>query len=254
MRKFIKFLVRKIPRPILIKFSFLFSGIISIFYKGKKYECPICEHKFRKMLPYGNKGAVNRLCPKCLSLERHRLIWLYLKQKTKFFTDNLKVLHIAPEQSFFKRFKALDNLDYTTGDLESPIVDVHFDIQNMPFKDNTYDIVICNHVLEHIPNEHKAITEIYRILKKGGWAILQVPINPNFEKTYEDPSITDPKEREKHFGQYDHLRYHGKDYGKRLEAGGFTVDENKFVKTFTNEQIDYYRLPKNETLYIAKKI
>lgn len=254
MRKFIKFLVRKVPRPILIKFSFIFSGIISLFYKGKKHQCPICENKFRKMLPYGNKGAVNRLCPSCLSLERHRLIWLYLQNKTNFFTANLKVLHIAPEQSFLKRFKALKNLDYTTGDLESPIVDVHFDIQDMPFKDDTYDVVMCNHVLEHIPDEHKAITEIYRILKKGGWAILQVPINPNFEKTYEDPNITDPKEREKHFGQYDHLRYHGLDYAKRLQNGGFSVDENLYVKEFKDSQIEYYRLPKNETLFIAKKI
>ena len=254
MRKFITFLVRKIPRPILIRFSFIFSKIVTLFYKGDNHECPICENKFRKMLPYGNKGAVNRLCPSCLSLERHRLIWLYLKQKTGFFTDNLKVLHIAPEQSFFKRFKALENLDYTTGDLESPIVDIHFDIQNIPFEDNTYDVVMANHVLEHIPDEYKATSELYRILKPGGWAILQVPINPNFKETYEDKSITDPKEREKHFGQYDHLRYHGLDYASRLEKSGFKVDSNMFVEELGEELIEKYRLSKNETLYVAQKL
>ncbi len=254
MRKFITFLVRKIPRPILIRFSFIFSKIVTLFYKGDNHECPICENKFRKMLPYGNKGAVNRLCPSCLSLERHRLIWLYLKQKTGFFTDNLKVLHIAPEQSFFKRFKALENLDYTTGDLESPIVDIHFDIQNIPFEDNTYDVVMANHVLEHIPDEYKATSELYRILKPGGWAILQVPINPNFKETYEDKSITDPKEREKHFGQYDHLRHHGLDYANRLEKSGFKVDSNMFVKDLGEELIEKYRLSKNETLYVAQKL
>ncbi len=253
MRKFITFVVRKIPRPILIRFSFIFSKIVTLFYKGNNHECPICENKFRKMLPYGNKGAINRLCPSCLSLERHRLIWLYLKEKTAFFTENLKVLHIAPEQSFLKRFKALGNLDYTTGDLESPIVDVHFDIQNIPFEDNTFDVVMANHVLEHIPDEYKATSELYRILKPGGWAILQVPINPNFKETYEDKSITDPKEREKHFGQYDHLRYHGLDYASRLEKSGFTVDSNIFVKELGEELVEKYRLHINETIYIAKK-
>jgi SAM-dependent methyltransferase len=253
MRKFIKFLVRKIPRPYLIKFSYAFSWIVAIFYKGNKHECPICGGTYRKLLPYGNKGDDNRLCPKCLSLERHRLIWLYLKQKTNFFSDNLKVLHIAPEQSFYKRFKALENIDYYTADLESPLAQYHFDIHEIPFDENTFDVIICNHVLEHVEDEFKVTREFYRVLKPGGFAILQVPINLQFETTYEDPKITDPKEREKHFGQYDHLRWHGKDYADRLRKSGFNVEESNFVNEFSEQQIERYRLPRNEILYIARK-
>ncbi len=251
-----KFLVRNIPRIYLIKFSFAFSYVFSLFYVGKKQECPICEGHFRKFLPYGytDENSDNRLCPRCLSLERHRLIWLYLQKKTDIFSKPTKMLHIAPEQSFYKRFKNINTLTYHTGDLESPIADYHFDIHKIPFEDNSYDFVMCNHVLEHVENEFQATSEIYRVLKHGGWAILQVPINLEFEVTYEDPSITDSKEREKHFGQYDHVRWHGKDYGKRLEKSGFKVEELNFISELPKEQIKKMRLSKNEILYIARKI
>jgi len=253
MRKFIKFLVRKIPRPYLIKFSYAFSWIVAMFYKGNNHTCPICEGNYRTLLPYGNKGDVNRLCPNCLSLERHRLIWLYLQKKTNFFTDNLKVLHIAPEQTFYKRFKALKNIDYYTADLESPLAEYHFDIHEIPFDENTFDVIMCNHVLEHVKDEFQVVREFKRVLKKGGWAILQVPINSTFEKTYEDWNITDPKEREVHFGQYDHVRWHGKDYGDRLRESGLNVEELDFVNEFSAEEIERYRLSKNEILYVVHK-
>ena len=253
MRAIIKFLVRKVPRPILIKFSYLFSSVMSLFYKGNNVECPVCESTFRKFLPYGNQGIDNRLCPKCLSLERHRLIWLFLKQKTNFFNAELKVLHIAPEQPFLKPFKKLKKLDYTTADLESPIADVKMDIREMPFEDNSYDVLMCNHVLEHIDNEQKATSEIYRVLKKGGWAILQVPLDASLEETYEDLSITDPKEREKLFGQYDHVRLYGRDYPQRLEKSGLKVLPDDLVTEIGNELAERYRLDKTELLYFCKK-
>ncbi len=253
MRTIIKFLVRKIPRPILIKFSYMFSWIIRLFYRGNNVECPICEHHFSKFLPYGPKGMNNRLCPKCLSLERHRLIWLYLKQKTNFFQDNLKLLHIAPEQTFLGKFKKMQNLDYVTADLESPIADVKMDIRNMPFDDNSFDVLLCNHVLEHIDDEQKAVSEIRRVLKKGAWAILQVPLDTSLNTTYENPSITDPKQREKHFGQYDHVRLYGKDYGKRLAQSGLNVDANNFVNEIDAYLAERYRLDKTELLYIVTK-
>ena len=256
MRVFIKFLVRNIPRHWLIRFSYIFSGIIAWFYKGDTHYCPVCGGKFSKMLPYGNNAGVNRLCPKCLSLERHRLLWMYFKEKTNLFTENLKVLHVAPEQPFVGRFRKMKNLDYTTADLVSPLADVKLDIQNMPFEDNTFDVFICNHVLEHVPDELKALSEVKRILKPGGWAILQVPINYSLETTYEDSSITDPKEREKHFGQYDHLRYHGLDYQQRLEKGGFKVIAEKFYAQFDATQTEYMRLSKfgeNEVIFKCVK-
>lgn len=253
MKKFIKFLVRKLPRPLLIRFSKSFSFLIKAFYSGNEVECPICNHHFSKFLPYGNNGDENRLCPNCLSLERHRLMWLYLKDHSDFFTKNYKLLHFAPEQPFLKIFKKMSNLDYTTADLVSPIADLHIDIMQIPLEDNTYDIVFCNHVLEHVENDITAMKEIYRVLKPEGWAIIQVPINYTYEKTHEDLSITDSKERERVFGQYDHVRWHGLDYPNRLEEAGFKVESFDIKKYLSPELVERYRLDKREILYIGKK-
>lgn len=253
MKKLMTFLVRFIPRPILIKFSFAFSKIVQLFYRGNAVTCPVCENSFSKFLPYGNQGKDNRLCPNCLSLERHRLLWLYLKHETNFFDENHKMLHIAPEQPFIKRFKKLKNLDYITADIESPIADIKMDIRNIPFEDNIFDIIFCNHVLEHIDDDNKAMTEMLRVLRPGGWIILQVPIERDRAITYEDFSITDPKEREKHFGQYDHVRVYGTDYKQRLLAAGFEVIEDDFVNDFSDEEIERYRLDKSEFIYHCYK-
>lgn len=253
MKRVIRFIVRNVPRPWMIRFSGLFRILVTPFYRGSRYRCPVCENSFKKMLPYGNQGTDNRLCPSCLSLERHRLLWLYLKQRTSFFNDSLKVLHVAPEQPFIKRFKALPNLSYITADLLSPLADIRMDIQNIPQPDNTYDVVICNHVLEHVENDAKAIGEIFRVLKPGGWAILQVPINWSSEATYEDPSIKTASEREKHFGQYDHVRYYGHDYPQRLRGAGFNVDDEDFLSTFSEGERDFMRLPEREMIWKSTK-
>lgn len=253
MKKFIRFLVRKIPRPVLIKFSFIFSRIITVFYKGNNVHCPVCKSNFRKFLPYGNKGIDNRLCPNCLTLERHRLIWLFLEKETNFFTQKNKMLHIAPEQPFLKRFKKLANLDYITADLESPLADVKTDIQDMPFNDNEFDIVLCNHVIEHIENEQVALKEVFRVLKPEGWAILQVPLDASLNKTYENPTIKSPEEREKHFGQYDHVRLYGNDYPERLKIAGFEVKIYCPEQLTTAQNVEKYRLEKNEKLYLCIK-
>ncbi len=253
MRKLIRFFVRHIPRPILIKFSRLFSFLIRPFYVGNNVECPVCGKEFRKFLPYGNKAGVNRLCPNCLSLERHRLMWLYLRDFSDFFTTELKVLHIAPEQPFLKKFKAAENLSYTTGDLLSPIADIHFDIMDIPLADDSYDFVICNHVMEHVENDIIAMKEVRRILKPGGRAILQVPINYTYQETAENKSITDPKDRERIYGQYDHLRWHGLDYPKRLEKAGFNVEYFDIKQHINTDLVERYRLDKQEILYVSKK-
>lgn len=253
MRRFITFLVRHIPRPWLIRLSYPFRKIVVSFYKGNNHECTVCGGTFRKLLPYGNSGMDNRMCPKCLALERHRLMWSHFKNNTTLFTEPHKVLHVAPEQPFMERFRKMDNLDYTTGDLVSPLADVKMDIMNIPFEKDTFDVVICNHVLEHVQSDIKAMEEVLRILKPGGWAILQVPINYNYTETHEDLTITDPKERERVFGQYDHVRWHGLDYGKRLTSAGFDVDENRYIDSFSDEEIERYRFIKGEVLYIAKK-
>jgi len=256
LKSIIRLLLKIFPRPFLIRMSLLINRVVALFYMGNKVECPVCGGKFRKFLPYGytkQTGRDNALCPRCLSLERHRLMYLYLKEKTDFFTKDLKVLHIAPEQCFYKRFRALENLDYTTGDLESPIADVHFDVQAIPFSNETYDVVICNHVLEHVEDDTKAMSEIYRILKPGGFAILQVPQDADAEKTYEDPSITDPIEREKHFLQKDHVRLYGLDYSERLSSVGFKVTADTYSNKFPLDTAKRFGLPMKEIFYFNKK-
>ncbi len=253
MRRFIAFIVRKVPRPWLIRLSGIFSALMVVFYKGNRYQCPVCQGKFKRFLPYGNTGAANRLCPSCLSLERHRLLWLYLHNRTNFFSAPLKVLHVAPEQPFIRRFRALKNLDYTTADLVSPLADVKMDIMQMPLPNDTFDVVICNHVLEHVSDDRIAMQEILRVLRPGGWAILQVPVDWNRDYTLEDSSITSPAEREKYFGQYDHLRYHGTDYPDRLHEAGFDVDQEDYLASFTHEERDYYRLSPREMIWKSTK-
>jgi len=243
-----------VPRPYLIKISYLVSPLLALFYKGTKYIDPIDGKGFRKLLPYGyGKQRKNALSPSTLSLERHRLMWLYLKDETDFFTTNKKVLHMAPEQCFINRFKKLKNLDYTTADLYSPIVDVKADILDLPFNDNSFDIVICNHVLEHIIDDKKAMQELYRVLKPNGMGIFQIPQDLSLETTYEDFSITSEEERAKHFGQYDHVRVYGKDYFNRLRDVGFEVNEIDYSKKIKNELVERYCLTKGEILPICYK-
>lgn len=253
MKRLIKFIVKRVPRPIMLKLSVLVC-LLKPLYLGNKVECPICGKHYRKFLPYGNSGAENRLCPNCLSLERHRLMWIYLKNHSDFFTKNYNFLHFAPEQPFLKRFKKLTNLNYTTADIVSPLADIHIDIMDTKLESNCYDLIFANHVLEHVPNDISAMKELYRIMKNGAWAILQVPINNKAQSTDEDINITDPHERERRFGQYDHVRYHGLDYPKRLEQAGFKVDEFSVKEKFSAQQIEKMRLDKNEILYIARKI
>jgi SAM-dependent methyltransferase len=206
------------------------------------------------MLPYGNKAGENRLCPVCLSLERHRLMWLYLNDHSDFFTAEYKVLHIAPEQPFLKKFKSAKNLDYTTADMVSPIADLHFDIMQIPLPDNSYDWVICNHVLEHVENDIEAMREVLRILKPGGRAILQVPINYSYTETHEDKSITTDKQREEIYGQYDHVRWHGLDYPERMKTAGFTVEEFDIKMHLPSDMVEKYRLDLREILFVGSKV
>jgi SAM-dependent methyltransferase len=207
------------------------------------------------MMPYGrNPPRENALCPNCLSLERHRLLWLFLKEKTNLFTDKIDFLHIAPEQCFIHRFGKLKNLNYITADIESPLAKVKMDIHKIPFKDNTFDAVMCNHVLEHAEDDIKAMEEVHRVLKTGGWAILQVPfMGKNLDRTFEDPNISTPSEREKVYGQNDHVRTYGKDYPERLRKAGFSVTEDRFVMGLPKDQIKKYVLPHDEVIYYCEK-
>ncbi len=247
-------ILNSLPRPWLIRLSYWVRPLTDIYFKGDTFEDPINKKTYRKFLPYGyGKGRDNVLSPGTLSLERHRLMWLYLERETDFFLKEYKVLHMAPEQSFLKRFKKQSNLDYITADLYSPIVDVKADILNLPFFKNEFDVIFCNHVLEHIEDDAQAMSELYRVMKAGGWGIFQVPMRIKEEKTYEDFSITTAEERKKHFGQYDHVRWYGLDYFDRLRKVGFQVNEYQVKDHFSPEEIKRYGLWQNEILPIVSK-
>ena len=251
-----KVILNTVPRPLLIKASYIVRPIITLYLKGNTYTDPIDGKSFRKFLPYGyGNQRKNALSPSTLSLERHRLMWLFLKDETNFFnsTKKLKVLHIAPEQCFLDLFKKQKNLEYITSDLESPIADVKADICDLPFKENEFDVVFCNHVLEHIPDDTKAMQELYRVMKKGGFGVFQIPQDLSRDATFEDNSITDKDERAKIFGQYDHVRVYGKDYFNKLRSVGFKVDEVDYTKKIDSKQIERFCLMKGEILPICYK-
>jgi len=250
----IKLILKIFPRTFLIKFSFIFQPLLSLLLKGDKFTDPIDGKSFRKFLSYGyNKLRKNALSPSTLSLERHRLLWLYLINETVLFEKKIKLLHFAPEQAFYKRFKKLNNIQYDSIDINSPLAKIKADICDLPIKDNTYDFILCNHVLEHVLDDNKAMSELYRVLKKGGTGIFQVPIDMNRKKTFQDDSITDKLERNKIFGQYDHVRVYGKDYFNKLENTGFKVQQIDYSKEFSNEEILKYSIIKGEVIPVCTK-
>ena len=256
MKKLFKLVLNTIPRPILIRLSYIARPIIAFALKGNKFTDPIDGKSFKSMLPYGYETQRNNvLSPSTLSLERHRLLWLYLNEETDFFTskEKKKVLHFAPEQAFYKLFRNQKNLDYTTTDLFSPLADVKADICNLPFEDNQYDVILCNHVLEHIPDDTKAMQELYRVLKPGGLAILQIPQDLSRATTFADDTITDQKERAKIFGQYDHVRIYGRDYFDKLRSIGFKVIEEDYTNKITPELVEKYCLAKGEIIPVCFK-
>jgi len=236
IQKTFKFFLNKIPRPLLIRLSYIIRPIIAFSLKGTKYIDPIDGKSFKKFLPYGYENQrENVLSPSTLSLERHRLLWLYLKNETELFTTPIKLLHFAPEQAFYKRFRKMKNLEYITTDLNSPLADVKADICNLPFEDNSFDFILCNHVLEHIPDDTKAMKELKRA------------------NTFEDNSITSRKERAKIFGQYDHVRVYGRDYFDKLRSIGFKVKEVNYTQTLSASEIDTFRLAKGEIIPVCTK-
>lgn len=254
IKKVFKTILNTIPRPILIRASYFVRPVLAFALKGNRFTDPIDGKSFKTFLPYGYGNQRNNvLSPSTLSLERHRLLWLYLKNETDFFVKELKVLHFAPEQAFYNRFKKQKNLNYTTTDLESPLADVKADICNLPFENDAYDVILCNHVLEHIPDDTKAMQELYRVLKPGGMAILQIPQDLSREKTFEDNSITDKKERAKIFGQYDHVRVYGRDYFDKLRSIGFKVDAVDYTSKLSKEKVEKYCLAKGEIIPVCYK-
>lgn len=208
-------------------------------------------------MPYGY-GVSRRdaLCPRCLGLERHRLLWLYIERETALLDCYHTLLHIAPEVALkrqFERHYGKEHAEnYITADLESPLAKLHFDIQDIPLEDESIDVVICNHILEHVEDDRKALRELHRILRPEGWGVVLVPQDLNREKTFEDDTITSPEERARIFGQYDHRRIYGRDYADRLRECGFEVEEIEYEKHLSEEEVKQYATA-GERLYVIKR-
>ena len=214
--------------------------------------CPLCEQYSRRFGFFGDPPRKEAVCLKCRSLERHRLVWLYFHQKTNLFAPETKrLLHIAPEKQLSNRLKADPSIDYLSVDLQMPHAMRHMDITQLELEAQTFDAVYCSHVLEHIPDDRRALHEIYRVLSPGGWAILQVPMSS--EPTYEDPAITSPDERKHHFGQHNHVRLYGPDYKDRLEEVGFQVNVDDFVTRLSSRTRRKLRLDPKEMIYFCQK-
>jgi len=250
--KYIKLLARRIiPKRYHALVRYIY---ITIRYFGLRFRCPCCDGHFRKFLSFGVKPRPNAQCPRCGSLERHRLLWLYLRDRTNFFADRLKVLDIASMPFFQEKCKNLKNLDYISADISSPIAMIKMDITNISMHDNKFNCIICYHVLEHILDDEKAMKELFRILKPGGWAILQSPVSFSRDKSFEDPKIVSPNERERIFGQKDHVRIYGKDYKDRLERAGFIVNPDNYIGEVGDDKKKRYGLMEDEIIYFCAKL
>lgn len=240
-------------RATLIKLGAPLLKLRAFYYRGNNVYCPCCNEQFRKFLIFGANSRPDALCPGCLSLERHRLLWLFLKHKTNLFLDSLKVLHIAPEFIFQRYFISMPNLQYLSADLEPDEVMVKMDITNIQYPDASFDVILCNHVLEHVPNDRTAMKELFRVLKPGGWAILQVPLDLTLEQTREGTPELSPQEREQWFGHHDHVRMYGRDYKSKLESIGFRVTVDGYAKELGLEPTKKFGLMAEEDIYFCAK-
>ncbi len=223
----------------------------------EKKMCPICKNRIRLYLPFGVKQRYNAQCPVCRSLERHRALWLFLEREQCLKNlKGMKVLHFAPESVFFNLFSQNEEIDYWPVDINpmhlGGAIRKVVDITDIPFEENSIDMIICNHVLEHILDEKRALSEMRRVLKDDGIAILTVPLTAR-EKTYENSEYNTPELRLKYFGQEDHVRVYGQDFADRIRKAQFMVDELYINQEYTEKELKNYGLFKNDRIWICRK-
>lgn len=252
------------------KIKQVFLRLRGLFYYGNKYYCNICNKSFRKFLDGGfdlqvikdmeivGAGRRPHICPNCQSTDRDRLIKSFFDNNKDLMTCEIKLLHIAPEPSLNNYLKKLKNIDYITAakyheGIYYPEDMILVDLTDMHFSDSEFDFIICNHVLEHIDNDKLALSELFRVLRKGGTAILQVPFSSKLNETYENSDIKTVKEREEHFGQFDHVRLYGKDYPNKLTNAGFILNTYQVKNNLEKKEIDRLKLFKNEPLFVVTK-
>lgn len=225
-----------------------------IRYFGLSRYCPVCEGQFRKFLPVeGEAARQDARCPVCGVRERHRLVWTFFRRRTDLFdSQRKKMLHVAPEPYIRIILQESENVEYISGDISNEWrSSVRVDVTDIEYPDNMFDVVYCSHVLEHVQDDKKAMSELYRVLSPGGWAVLQVPISG--EETYEDPSVTDPEKRRRLFGSRNHVRQYGEDYKDRLRAAGFEVREYPASEVVDEGELERMGIIEDEIVFYCTK-
>lgn len=238
---------------------------------GRQHYCNVCNSNLKRFLPGGlDIPVIYELdivgagyhkydyCPVCKASYRQRLVKLYLDTKD-ILSKKIRILHVAPEVGLFHLLRKNNKKDYICGDLNPDSYNYYahpemLDLTQLSYPDNSFDLIVCNHVLEHIPDDNKAIKEIYRVLDYKGIAILQVPISLKLKETYEDNSIIDAQDRLAKFGQKDHVRIYAQDYQIRLEKAGFEIELFSASSESNTKYIDKMMLDPREKLYIGKKL
>lgn len=223
-------------------------------YIGNCVECNCCGGHFRRFRSWSDdQGVLWPMCPRCGSLGRLRIDWLFLTQRTDLCEGAKRLLHIAPEVCLERPLRRMANISYLSADYDSVLAMEQMDLTDIKYPDRSFDVIICNHVLEHVTDDRRAMREILRVLRSGGWALLQVPIDRSRQTTFEDASITDRRERVRIFGQYDHVRVYGQDYPQRLEQEGFAVTVDAFAKDLPIPMVARLGLHVAETIYLARR-
>lgn len=221
-------------------------------YRGTRVECPCCGGRFSRFMP-GLSHRDTRVCPRCGAQERHRALWLYLRERTDLFQrPRLSILHWAPEYALQRSLGELPNAAYVSADLQGHEAMQHMDMTDVPFKDGAFDLIVCVHVLEHVPDDRQAMREMARVLRPGGVAMLLVPIVLE-QPTLEDPAIATPAQRKEAYWQEDHVRLYGRDFPERLEEEGLSVTVDGWVRTLDQATLDRYGLFPMEDIYVAAK-
>jgi SAM-dependent methyltransferase len=226
--------------------------------RGSNVKCVCCGSKYITFLPAGIEKRPNARCIKCGSLERHRTLWMFLQEHQKLSGGSLKLLHVAPEKIFYDHFVSLKNIDYYPIDLAPEgynygIKTIAMDVTQLNFPNEHFDVIICNHVLEHIREDQKAMQEMSRVLKKGGWAILNTPVDMDAEVTREDITLHDPQKQLELFGQPDHVRVYGRDFLARLSSAGFQTEVINYTSKFNDNERFKYGFKKREDVFYCRK-
>jgi len=252
MMKFVRNIKTVVPTKYRLSIRINLIRFTGLFYRGQNFKCNLCGKSFRKMIPHGNTPRPNAKCPNCLSLERTRVLWFYLKNRLIDNKQPLKILHFAPEYGLKKVLQKYENLDYKNVDLDPDLADEVVDITNIPYPENSFDLILCSHVLGHVPDEKKAVDELYRVLKPDGQALVQTIINWSLGKTFEDPKITSANERLEKYTEPDLVRLHGADFAERLRKSGFQVEAIDYASQLGDEAKAHFSLGNGDREIIFK--